>query len=71
MQTLTQHAEAFALMSKFGKSRDGMGLYADHYHFYANADPADFSEANLKRLDELGWYAGEDDAGEPAFFNIR
>lgn len=71
MTTLTQHAEAFSIMSKHGKPREGMGIYGDHYFLYANADPSDFSDANKEKLEKLGWTEGSDDVGEPAFFHVR
>lgn len=54
--TWAGYAEAFAIFAKY----EGQGVCAEHDEIFAGPDPSVVTEADKKRLIELGWNPSEE-----------
>jgi hypothetical protein len=58
--------EALTLLAK-GQNNDISPTHCEHDQLTVMADPADFTEADLTRLNELGFFPNHDDATFTSF----
>lgn len=58
--------EALTLLAK-GRSNDGGPFHCEHDELTVMADPADFTDAEIARLDELGFFPDHDEATFKSF----